>query len=402
MARLELWRVPGLGAAMHRFGFAWHASVDSAVSRRILRGLEATGDSEAGWDILDVRTPSWPGGVYVVLVGPRPGPSRLALKFAHTPEGEAALRRQQTVQRQLHEEPRLAGWNSLVPLPLREGRLAGQRWFAEQALAGDPAIARLADPVAYGAAVEGLASTIGELHRRTAREVTIDATVLTRWVDGPLETIRSVRSTATPRPELVTLIGRLRDRLWRELEGRTVEVSWIHGDYQPTNLLLVRGESRPSGIFDWEDGGPDELPVHDALRLILHTPGDPRGVTAMLALAAGRRDWTPEEARVLEAARKTLPSDGIPADVLVMLYGVRRAARTLARSPHLARAGAGRTWAQRDLAPLLEAAALFTRARGRPRSPETSTTRRGKTTSLGLRTREKDVQSAAGADDHSR
>ena len=178
------------------------------------------------------------------------------------------------------------------------------------------------------------ASTISDLHRRTAERIRVDAPVLERWIDRPILVLARIRFLS--KTENAKAIHRLRNRLQTALQGRTLQVSWIHGDYWLGNLFLAEDQVTPTGIIDWDRAAPGELPWHDLFHLLLYTRRfvSGSGVSEILALLTGTHLWNRDEHEILAHARAMLPDDGMDENVMVLLYWLRHTAATLTLYPH--------------------------------------------------------------------
>ncbi|HEU4349094.1 MAG TPA: phosphotransferase, partial [Actinoplanes sp.] len=61
------------------------------------------------------------------------------------------------------------------------------------------------------------------------------------------------------------VLDRLGAEVTTTLIGRTTRTCWIHGDFWPGNLLAEH--DTVTGVVDWDQAGPAELPLHDLLHL---------------------------------------------------------------------------------------------------------------------------------------
>ena len=190
---------------------------------------------------------------------------RRVVKMPCTAEGAESLRRQTAVLTALHADTRLAGWVDVVPRHRTRGEIAGHLYWIEDAVPGTPVPdAALRNPV-FAAAVR----LIEDLHARTGDERTVEATDVAAWVDQPLSLLRSFYAAQhRPGPSIAAL-GRLSARLSDELAGRRIRTSWIHGDFWPGNMLI--SGSAVTGVVDWDQAEPHQLPLQDLLHLSLFT-----------------------------------------------------------------------------------------------------------------------------------
>ena len=103
---------------------------------------------------------------------------------------------------------------------------------------------------------------VAPLHQITARRVTVGAAEIERWVHRPVAILSGAPDIHPDHP-LAGLIG----ELVRDLHGRTVTVSWIHGNLVADNLRLVLDGSQPATLSvrltGWERAGDGALPDVD-------------------------------------------------------------------------------------------------------------------------------------------
>ena len=347
-------RVPELAAG--RMTDTWRARVDRAVVASILSRLPREGDGREVWRIVRVLRPRWERtGVTIVLVGPSGRQPQLAIKVPHTGAGTASLRRQQAVQRELHRDSRLAGWNVVVPRALAEGRIRGRSYFIETVVPGSVIAPTGTEPGVLQSMQANAAAAIGELHQLTAERVRIDSLMLERWVDEPVRILSRARLVVGDRDTKAIILS-LRRRLIAGLEGREIHVSWIHGDYWRGNLLFVADGMTPTGIVDWDRAGPAELPWHDLFHLLMFARRELNGPVApeIIALLRGQSIWNREESAILEIARQRLPDDGIADDVMALVYWLRQTAATMTLYPRSLR---DRDYLSSEVEPILRAVA---------------------------------------------
>ncbi len=201
----------------------------------------------------------------VMTLGPA-GREVAILKIPVSREARANLTRQTEILAALHGDPTLAILHPLLPTVLTETRSFPGGYLVEAKLSGETAEVFLQDSATRERALRNAGQVIGELHRRTAEYVKVDEKLLDLWVDAPLRTVAKllpgIREGCTKQ-----LGGELR----RALLGRTVVLSWVHGDYSPQNILMGAGRTgaEVTGIVDWEFATPRQLPVFDTAHLVL-------------------------------------------------------------------------------------------------------------------------------------
>jgi aminoglycoside phosphotransferase (APT) family kinase protein len=246
---------------------------------------------------------------------------RRVVKIPATADGAASLRRQIRVVSTLADDPRLREWQAVLPRPLQEGDIHGRYYCVEEALPGEPG-ARLVRRGRAPAVLEASASLIGDLHSRTAKERRMDDVAVEAWVELPLRRLEQLAHSRVRCGELREGVDRLRRDLSDSLLGRSVRLGWIHGDYWPGNILASARSGRITGIVDWDQGGPDQLRLHDLLHLYLFARclrrGEELGDVVIEALKAG----VPEAIGV-DADRVDAWIDDLPPRASLLLYWLR-------------------------------------------------------------------------------
>jgi aminoglycoside phosphotransferase (APT) family kinase protein len=275
----------------------------------------------------------------VIIIGPAGRPPAALLKLA-SPDDPAmmSLRQQGHMLSMLHADGRLAEWRALVPTPLAVGEIEGRAYIVEQLLPGREATGVLSRPAARARMQVAAAAAIGELHRLTATSVVVDAGMLERWIDAPLQVVRHVTATLPHAAGNERAIERLATELREALAGRTLAVCTVHGDFAPRNILVTPDGATLTGIVDWERAAHDDLPLLDLLLLLLWV----RMVVhrcelgnVMRALLDGA-EWTHHERALMEAAEAALPGDAVGMRALVLLCWLRYVAASLRKSQYCA------------------------------------------------------------------
>jgi hypothetical protein len=178
------------------------------------------------------------------------------LRMARTAMAAQELRANHDVLATLFADPRLTEIHHLLPqtLAMREDTsdpLAIERYLPTTDLA---AVLTRAPDRAEDVIAAALAA-IAPLHRDTGRMTVANRADMERWVDSPLEDLRTMCRTLGP--AYMATVDHLGALLREALHGRCVRVSWTHGDFTPGNVLLDQG--RVSGIVDW-GGAQRDLP----------------------------------------------------------------------------------------------------------------------------------------------
>ncbi len=283
----------------HRSELQWVA----AAAPRLLSQVEAVpGD---GWRTEAVR---WTGtSVAVAVVAHRGSARRLVVKIPAAAEGAASLRRQVRVLSALARDPRLQDWQAVLPRPLHEGEIHGRYYCIEEALPGEQGTRLLRRGGRASAVLDASARLIHGLHSRTAQDRPVDDAAVEAWVELPLRRLERLADSRVRCRELRAGVDRLRRDLSGSLQGRTVRLSWIHGDYWPGNVLASARSGRITGIVDWDQGAADQLRLHDLLHLYLYARCLRRGLPG-LGWSSWQSILDPEQHRERPAPRLSCPA----------------------------------------------------------------------------------------------
>jgi Ser/Thr protein kinase RdoA (MazF antagonist) len=196
---------------------------------------------------------------------------------------------------------------------------------------------------------------IRRLHAATASRLEVEETVFERWVGAPLGLLHRLASTLPQPRQYDAMVNRIQSDLRGALCGRTVRVSWVHGDFWPSNVLIAP-DGTLTGVVDWERAAPDELPIHDLLHLVLHGArfeAAHRNLGAAVRAVLGGAPLLPDEWQVLQSF--DLPLDATPASLrlMVLLYWLRYVATYLEKVPGQAR---NQWWVRKNVGDVLKAA----------------------------------------------
>lgn len=274
----------------------------------------------------------------VIIIGPPKQSATAVIKLPQTQAAVTSLRQQSAILTMLRADPRLREWSVLLPVLWAKGDLAGQYYAVEQMLPGLDARRVLSNPATCRQIQMAAASAIGELHRRTAASVAIDAGLLARWIDEPLALIREVSAAFSPAAGHDVAIKRLTEELYNALTGRMLALSWVHGDFVPGNILVTPDGSRLVGIVDWELARPNDLPLLDLLQLFLSTRvlTQRREVGDVIVALLNGAAWLPHEQALLNSARAALPGDEVDLRAMLLLCWLRHIAANLTKSTRYA------------------------------------------------------------------
>jgi aminoglycoside phosphotransferase len=268
------------------------------------------------------------------------GGSPALLKASATRQGRLQLERQVEVLAALHADDRLGTWARLVPRTVGVGDVDGVRVVLESRLPGkDPR----GTPAAGRSQVASLAlEAIAELQARTSAVAPVDEATVDRWVHRPATYVRAV-----VRGDHRLALDRLEAELAAALAGREVARSWVHGDFNRTNVLLDEG--RVSGIVDWCEAEPDGLVGADAVTLLISErmlDGSELGQVLLRWL-----DEPGPVADVVAAMQRDRGGDQLDIRTMLLLSWLRHVAANLADSTRYA---ANPVWMHRNVRAVLQ------------------------------------------------
>lgn len=275
----------------------------------------------------------------VVSLGPLDQPPGAILKITHSARAADNLRAQLKILTRLRADSRLDGLVTLMPQLWASGETAGRFYVLEQRLPGLDGRQLLADHAVRVCLQAAAAHSIAQLHQATASTAIVNADLLQRWVDRPLQLVRPVTAAHDRAGEGVRALDRLAAELKGSLLGRSVAISWIHGDYMPGNILATDDGRTLTGIIDWDLAAPNELPQLDLMHFLLSM----RMLVAKRELGDVVRDlltkdkWTTPELDILLGAQAALPGDVVDTRTLILLSWLRHIARNLNKSDRYAR-----------------------------------------------------------------
>jgi Ser/Thr protein kinase RdoA (MazF antagonist) len=211
----------------------------------------------------------------------------------------------------------------VLPRPVHQGEIDGRYCCIEEALPGEPGARLLRHGRGASELLSASAHGIEGLHSRTAREGRVEDAAIQAWVERPLHRLGQLAKDWHGRAGgLPAAVERLRSELSGSLLGRSVQLSWIHGDYWLGNILASPRSGQVTGIVDWDQAAADQLRLHDLLHLYLYARclrrGEELGDVVLEALKAG----VPEAIGV-QAERVETWTDGISPRASLLLYWLR-------------------------------------------------------------------------------
>ncbi|MDB5057777.1 MAG: rane protein involved in the export of O-antigen and teichoic acid-like protein [Chloroflexi bacterium] len=289
----------------------------------------------------------------VVTLGPPNQAPCALLKLAEADPNVMGLWRQNEVLEALHADSRLGEWRVLLPTVLSACEIERQAFVVERMQPGREARRALASPEDRARLQVVAAATIGELHRRSATTTVVDAGLLECWLVEPLDALRQVTATLPRAGDSSKAIERLAAELYKELAGRRLSVSWVHGDFTPGNILLTPDGAALTGIVDWDLATPDGLPLLDLLLLLLSMRMVVQGreLGDIVRALLNGEGWTPHEQALMNAEAAALPGDTVAMRALVQLCWLQHVSAILKKATRYAGRG---LWVRRNIEAVLQ------------------------------------------------
>ena len=343
--KLQIWFLRNINLALRRRA----SQRNLARARRVLPQVLASMPRAAGgidpsrWHI--PRSCSGSGATVLVL-GPIDQLPIAVAKVPHNSKDAEYVSKQAAMLTVLHADSRLAAWQAFIPAPLGTYESDGLMFSFEQALPGCTLRSLWTDAGTCQRAYQSAVVAIDQFHRCTASRLTVNDAVLERWIDHPL---RSLRTTGSD----LSSIDHLARHMRRAISGQTLTTSWIHGDFWASNILVTCKGDTVTGIVDWDHAAPDELPVLDALHLLLDTRVvkhvmDTGQVIGEFLTGMG---WTEDELAILNAAGPRPEGNDIGDANEVLLYWLRWLRFQLDDRPYLL---GHKRWLSRNVQPILQ------------------------------------------------
>ncbi len=275
------------------------------------------------------------------------GPGAL-LKAADSVKGRTQLLRQTEVLGELHADPRLGAWRSLIPRVERAGYVGGSYCVVESRLPGDRGVGALYDLSRTRAFRSSAIATISEFHRLTSTPVVAGDAELTRWVHEPMAEVVAALPRAH-RPAALTLADQLADRI----RGRVVPRGWAHGDYTPDNVLTNQA-GQVIAVVDWCQADELGMPLLDVIGFhlvatFMVSKGEELGAIVMDRLS----DIRPADAQLLARTQRMLGGDVLDSRVVMVMGWLQHVAHNIEKSPQFS---ANPLWVRRNLVPVVQGA----------------------------------------------
>ena len=179
-------------------------------------------------------------------------------------------------------------------------------------------------------------AAISDLHRRTAALGVVDAAMLERWIDRPVSVMRDLLANRKAAIDYQRVLNRLSTALQGSLKGRRLPVSWTHGDFTPGNILLSPDAAAVTGILDWDQATPQNLPQLDLALLFLSIRmlEQRRELGDVVRQMLKADEWSPHEDDLLNTANRPLPGNALAVREMVLLAWLRHIEANLTKPTH--------------------------------------------------------------------
>jgi thiamine kinase-like enzyme len=271
------------------------------------------------------------GDMEVLVIGPRNNPVTAILQIPGSKLAVASYEHQKSVLAQLQEDGRLSDWRKFLPHLLYEGYYNGRPYWVFERIEGVEALAELQAKERQDI-LQLAAKTVGFLHQRTAEEIIVDDAILDKWVLAPLRVIYQ-SPLVYYHCQSKRILDRLAKHLMETLRGRTIAVSWIHGDYWQGNILFSSDHRQVVGIIDWDQARSKDLPSADLINLLVSACRAESGrELGEILVETHSNGWQPDKEVVWEQTMKQF--DGKTPDLKdsLMLFWLRHMSANLLKS----------------------------------------------------------------------
>jgi O-antigen/teichoic acid export membrane protein/aminoglycoside phosphotransferase len=261
------------------------------------------------------------------------------LKLAGSVQDSASLRKSRETLQFLNNQQNLGEWRRLIPEAISSGVVAGQTYLIESVLPGVELRRILHDESAMCQRIGMLAATtINQLHAKTAHYRVVDEELFERWVQLPLKEIQKLINLGVISAAYRERINHLCCELHTALIGRKIYISWTHGDYSIFNVLVNPDGNEVTGIVDWDLAETDNLPQLDIVHLLLSIRLDScrcelGEIVRSLLLEGG---WTSYERCLIDSAAGEMGGDPISLRILLLLSWLHHINANLTKSSRFA------------------------------------------------------------------
>ena len=274
----------------------------------------------------------------VISVGPVDGPAEGIVKIPRSESAENSFLKQKHMLSLVREDARLVEFSNLLPVVLADGSTNGHLYSLEQMIPGVSAQYCANHHQGCLSTLAVAADAIRMLHIQTANTISVSPKMISHWVDQRIAVLDKLYEKPIPGFVSRSAIKRLQAELHSSFIDKNATVSWVHGDYWLGNIRVTPDGKTVTGILDWEQAAPDEIPQCDVLLLLVTTRmattasemGDV--VTQLLS----NPSWSAEEKAILDQAAKDFKFDPIDMRSLLLLTWLRHVSDEVAKTTHRA------------------------------------------------------------------
>lgn len=263
-------------------------------------------------------------------------PAAAVVKLSGSPASARALSRHQAAVKELARKQGLGQKTTLLPRLLAYGALGNRIYVAETLIPGVNGAQALSQGAPMAEVVRNASAAIGSLHQATSRTVEIDSAILDDWVDAPITRVRT--ALHRPLPGSSDALDRLGDELKSALRGKSLSVSWIHGNFVPENFLIDPTTREVTGIVDWGLARNNALSQIDLAWLIMgtriHMRHQELGSIVLDLITDKDGGWTDLEHEVLTSAASAQEGSALPTRPLVLLTWLHHVSSNLAKAEY--------------------------------------------------------------------
>jgi O-antigen/teichoic acid export membrane protein len=291
--------------------------------------------------------------VAVASLGANGSSPELIMYLSNSKLADERLNSQQRILTSLYSDERLKEWGNLLPKLKEQGRDGNVQFWVYGYVPGIRADEVMSTHPFQDKILRIAGEAILDLHRITVKYEKVNSLIMKTWISDPIEIIRN-----SMLPYFCygsrEILDRLVNHLERSLLGRELAMSWIHGDYWPQNIIITPDVSRVTGIVDWEQAKPCDLPYLDLANLFLSTRrlSSQREIGETIVEVLHQNSWGYVEHQIWDWEEKTLGGDLPSVRDVILIFWLRHLSANLKKSK---RYQMNPVWALSNFVPVIEA-----------------------------------------------
>ena len=189
------------------------------------------------------------------------------LKLATRRTAGAGLRNHVSALREISADRRFEGLAFAVPQVRAHVTDAARPFVIETRCDGVPTSDSFTSPARRDLGLASLGHSMSDFYGRSAHRVTVHGQSVASWVSLPLATMRS--ALRAPSASYLAGAAAIERELHSALVGREFDVTRVHGDLTPGNVMFDRRASTVSGLVDWERSHAGGIPAVDLMLFVL-------------------------------------------------------------------------------------------------------------------------------------